>query len=548
MPRRKKAYLAAAAARALAGCMKAREAARMDASAPQTDMEPPPQDATAPQSLQELPPDDPSEALHNPIAEDPLPGGGCAEDPGVDDSDEESVEELEGDELLKNLEMVTRSAYDELMRLKSKQQWEKGERELKGVHTGRAARTLYNHQVRVRAKDATDAVIRNSYEAEKFRSVFKRERSSTEEVLPSSPKKRARLAAAAALQASDTVFARTQIPPKMASVARKIWTFSPPEVSKASMLEREDLPAGAREAVARAIADARRESDAVFLAQSSVRQVRDELVGALGGTASFRDVRHTLLASDSRGPGRLQPGEVSVRMEDVLGDDGARLGGESKAERNTKDGREKELGAPLRNPYPGPHRGLDRVELRLGHRGAVERNVSAAERDKGGGDTVQRDKGGGGAVGRGREVRRGAPVHDNASGLQGGMDRVELRLEHHGAVQRGREDGAPVQRDKEAAGRDKEAAGCDKEAAGRDKEAAGRDKEDGGAVERGREDGRRVPLDDGDLEYDGYLSDMSEDVEDLLPEGTREKQDAWYEHEHGAPATPTVPSAPVLPS
>ncbi|TBU51629.1 hypothetical protein BD310DRAFT_910550 [Dichomitus squalens] len=162
MPRCKKAYLAAAAARALASHMKARKAAQIEAPTPQTNMEPLTQGATAPQPLQELPADNPPESPHNPITDDPLPAEGCAKDCGGDDSNEESVEELEGDELLKNLEMVAWSAYDELMRLKSKQQWEKGERELKGVHTGRAAQMLYNHQVRAQAKAATDAAIRNS--------------------------------------------------------------------------------------------------------------------------------------------------------------------------------------------------------------------------------------------------------------------------------------------------------------------------------------------------------------------------------------------------
>ncbi|EJF61637.1 hypothetical protein DICSQDRAFT_170053 [Dichomitus squalens LYAD-421 SS1] len=132
------------------------------------------------------------------------------EDAG-DDSDEESLKELEGNELFRSLEAATKSAYAELMKLKTKQQWKQGESELKGVYTGRAAQTLDDHRLKANAKAATDAVIRNSYEAERFRSFFKRNRSSTEETLPSSPKKCARVAAATALQASDTVFARIQI-------------------------------------------------------------------------------------------------------------------------------------------------------------------------------------------------------------------------------------------------------------------------------------------------------------------------------------------------
>ena len=117
-------------------------------------------------------------------------------------------------------------------------------------------------------------------EAARFRALFKGESSKTADpgVLPvaSNPHEHARLASTAARQASDADFARAQIPQEI----QKAWTFSPYGGNTASPSKQESLPPGTREAVERAIAAARHQSDVAFLQRTSTRQVRSGLTGA----------------------------------------------------------------------------------------------------------------------------------------------------------------------------------------------------------------------------------------------------------------------------
>ncbi|TBU55605.1 hypothetical protein BD310DRAFT_1041076 [Dichomitus squalens] len=270
MPRRKKSHLAAAA-RARAGRVRARLAARIESEAPETSSEPLDQVAT------------PSESLYGLVMVDPPVMGGCAEDARIEEREESSVQELEGDVPLKSAKAAAKSAYTELMTPKSKQQWAEGGQMLGGVHTGGAVRTLHDHRLKAHTKAIADAVVRESEEAKHFRAFFKRDQpcaAPAEVPLTASPDERARLAAAATRQASDADFARSQLPQTIADAARKAWTFNPHGASTASPPERENLPAEAREAVARAIAAARHESDDAFLRRASGRQVGDELVRA----------------------------------------------------------------------------------------------------------------------------------------------------------------------------------------------------------------------------------------------------------------------------
>ena len=146
MARRKKVHVAAAA-RVQAGLARARQAAREENKAPHT--------CTGPDAR-------PAEALDNAVDGDPpsFPPNQAAGDSSTkgDPNDylylsgEESVEELEGDELLQNLEAETKSKYSRLLRLKSKQQWTEAENKLKGVHTGGATCTLHEHRQKEQTK------------------------------------------------------------------------------------------------------------------------------------------------------------------------------------------------------------------------------------------------------------------------------------------------------------------------------------------------------------------------------------------------------------
>ena len=94
--------------------------------------------------------------------------------------------------------------------------------------------------------------------------------------MASSLHEHARLASTAARQASDADFARAQIPQEI----QKAWTFSPYGGNTANPLKQESLPPGTREAVERAIAAARHQSDVAFLQRTSTRQVRSGFIGA----------------------------------------------------------------------------------------------------------------------------------------------------------------------------------------------------------------------------------------------------------------------------
>ena len=144
---RKKVYVAAAA-RVQAGLARARQAARMENEEPHT--------CTGPDAI-------PAESLHDDVVDgdppDSPPGQAAGDSSTTGDlndylyqSGEESVEELEGSELLQNLEMEARSAYNRLLRLKSQQQWTEAENKLSGVHTGGAARTLREHRQKEQTK------------------------------------------------------------------------------------------------------------------------------------------------------------------------------------------------------------------------------------------------------------------------------------------------------------------------------------------------------------------------------------------------------------
>ena len=362
----------------------------------------------------------------------------------------------------------------------------------------------------------------------------------------------ARIAGITARQTSDADFLRRQIPRHVAHAARKGWTYKELEVSTVNLQEQENVPAGAREAVARAIAAARREADGAFLKHIAEQQVRDELIGAVHDLpsiqlADLRDVRHTLIRDMDGG-----------------------------------DTPERERGC---GQHHGPDGGLDRVELRLGDHGAVERDeedgaverggedgaVERGEEDgaakRGRGDSVgdsraaKRSRGEGGVPGSGGQESEGGSGGREGSERGGGREEVE---EDSGASKRGKGDSGAAERDKEDSGvavsgnGDNRAAECGREGHG----AAKRDKGDGraeehirgghGAVERGREDGGAAerdrgdgagqagqePLEGDDLDLDGYLSDMTEGVEEALPKGTQQEQDVWYEEE-------TLPCPPV---
>ncbi|RDX40286.1 hypothetical protein OH76DRAFT_1366463, partial [Lentinus brumalis] len=130
----------------------------------------------------------------------------------VEDSGDESVEELEGEELLMSLEQVSRSVYCELMKMRGKEAWEQGEKELRGVHTGRAARTERDHRQKARQDETEKAAIRDSDEARRFRAFFKPEDAISSPSLPQprAPSAQAHLAAVTACQESDTAFIRSQ--------------------------------------------------------------------------------------------------------------------------------------------------------------------------------------------------------------------------------------------------------------------------------------------------------------------------------------------------
>ncbi|TBU37491.1 hypothetical protein BD309DRAFT_876321 [Dichomitus squalens] len=164
MPRRNKAHMAAAA-RAQAGLARARQAAQMEAQAQQTSMDPLSQDAITSESESShdrFEDADPPESLRDLAVGDPPVAVSSPEDAGQGDvSGEESVEELEGDELLDNLEVQAKSAYVGLMELKSRLQWARAESELRGVRTGGAARTVRKHRQNEQSKEMSDAIIRN---------------------------------------------------------------------------------------------------------------------------------------------------------------------------------------------------------------------------------------------------------------------------------------------------------------------------------------------------------------------------------------------------
>ncbi|TBU27118.1 hypothetical protein BD311DRAFT_697252, partial [Dichomitus squalens] len=473
MPRRKKAQLAAAA-RAQAGLARAHQAPQMQAQARIPSVEPLSEDAiaSAPSHDPFEDPDVPEYPRNLPVVNPPAEEGFPGDAGRGDQSGEESVEELKGDELLKNLENEAQSAYGRLTGLKSSQQWTQAENKIRGVRTGIASRTLRDNRQKAHTKEMTDAVIRDSYEARHFRAHFTRETPGTAEVLAVSLSEQAHLAGAMARQASDADFVRAQIPRGITCSACKGWTFAPPGVNAAAQ---GTLPARAREAIVWAVAAASHDSDTAFLNSTSTPGVRDELVGALnepsavpmGGEQVFRDVQHAWLASGSAPSRQLKRDALSARLDGGPDRVRARQSQDGAVERGREERRDEESGLPLRNRGRDEHRGLngglDCVELSQVRRDSAER------------DSIERDR------------------------EDGGLDRVELRLSRQNAVERGGEDG-----------------------------------------------GRGTPP-GADLDFDGYLTDLSEDVEDALPEGMRQEQDDWYEDQSIPVAPHGVPPLPALP-
>ncbi|KAI0721517.1 hypothetical protein C8T65DRAFT_630243, partial [Cerioporus squamosus] len=89
------------------------------------------------------------------------------------DTEIESVKELEGKELMTSLEQAPKSVHCELMRAKSKETWVRGESALRGVRTGRAARTVRGHRQKSQMDESEKAKIQESNEAQRFRAFFK---------------------------------------------------------------------------------------------------------------------------------------------------------------------------------------------------------------------------------------------------------------------------------------------------------------------------------------------------------------------------------------
>ena len=152
MPRRKKAHLAAIA-RLQAG----RARARLAAQTGPPNSEPLNQAETTPEFLHEPSPM---------IIDTPIPPTAGRTNGFIkikeEVVDEVSLEELQPSDLPRSAETSKKSAYDELMKPKSKRQWAMGERKLKGPYTGGAARTHRTHQLKVHDKDIADALIQES--------------------------------------------------------------------------------------------------------------------------------------------------------------------------------------------------------------------------------------------------------------------------------------------------------------------------------------------------------------------------------------------------
>ena len=80
----------------------------------------------------------------------------------ADESDGDSVYELEGDELLAALKIQGKVTYKDLLRAKDGATWSKAEEDLKGVRTGRAARTQRERKKVVQVKANKAKVLRES--------------------------------------------------------------------------------------------------------------------------------------------------------------------------------------------------------------------------------------------------------------------------------------------------------------------------------------------------------------------------------------------------
>ncbi|TFK84325.1 hypothetical protein K466DRAFT_466253, partial [Polyporus arcularius HHB13444] len=124
----------------------------------------------------------------------------------------ETVQEMEGAELMTSLKQASESVYCKLMRAKSKETWIQGEKELRGTRIGRAARTERDHRWKAKNDDVEKAVIRDSDEAQRFQAFFQQTHpsSSPSPPEPRDPSVQAQTAAVTARQESDTAFVRSQ--------------------------------------------------------------------------------------------------------------------------------------------------------------------------------------------------------------------------------------------------------------------------------------------------------------------------------------------------
>ncbi|TFK91104.1 hypothetical protein K466DRAFT_483505, partial [Polyporus arcularius HHB13444] len=131
---------------------------------------------------------------------------------GYESSDSESVYEMEGNQLLESLEKLGERTYRELFRVRDARVWEEAERDLQGVRTGRAARTVREQSQKAREREKEAILLRTSTEAEMFRAYFTKPAPQRPVVLSSvTLQEKLATAVAEARRASDDVFRRKQL-------------------------------------------------------------------------------------------------------------------------------------------------------------------------------------------------------------------------------------------------------------------------------------------------------------------------------------------------
>ncbi|KAI0717862.1 hypothetical protein C8T65DRAFT_694053 [Cerioporus squamosus] len=278
---RRKNHRIAAAARAREGRARARLAQRnLPTSRPQSpiyidssDSEPlPPSDPKPPpleldyhpvDRNEPEPPSEPSnESSFTAPIEAPLEPGSCTPpDDVIDDSDDDSVYELQGDELLSSLEKQAKTAYHALMCVRDHETWTKSERRLKGVRpgAGTSARTVHWHQKAAREKENKAFLIRESQQARAFRAFF----STTKQLETASDsltlQDRVAAAVAAKQHESDIHFRREQL------LGSRSTTGAGGGRSDAGERVKPRVEARLRDDIRKAVEEARRQCDAAFV-------------------------------------------------------------------------------------------------------------------------------------------------------------------------------------------------------------------------------------------------------------------------------------------